>query len=400
LIIAFRFSLFVFRFSSFEFRVSPFSGSLLSHMGTAKPSADLRTGHPYYMHEAVHAQPALVARVLAEQRQAIDRAAEAAAAAKRILFIGIGTSSHAAALGECALRHLTAGRAHAQYEQSFEFTHYPVALSSEDFVAVVSHRGWKAFSVEALKLAKKQGARTLSITGEHGAESIHAADFVVTTCEQEICFAHTKSYTTALAVLAALAIGIAERRGHLAESAARAQLAKVPDWMRQALASEAQARDAAKAVAKRERLLFTGAGPNWYTAWEAALKVKETSYLHAEGFEAEQFLHGPLAEVDARASLVALLNGGPTDARNIAILRAAAEVGALCVAVANPAASPNVPAAHRLDVPAVPEWLAPLVHIVPLQLFTYYIAIERGTNPDTAREHEPAHSRAKSHYQL
>ena len=98
--------------------------------------------------------------------------------------------------------------------------------------------------------------------------------------------------------------------------------------------------------------------------------------------------------------LVALVNGGPTDARNIAILRAAAEVGALCVAVVNAAASPNVPAAHRLDVPAVPEWLAPLVHIVPLQLLTYYIALERGTNPDTAREHEPAHSRAKSHYEL
>lgn len=368
-------------------------------MGT-KPAAERRSGHPYYMYEAVVAQPELVARVLTERRAAIERAAEVAAAAKRILYLGIGTSSHAAAIGERLLRHLTGGRAHAQVEHSYEFVNYPFALGADDFVVVVSHRGWKAFSVEALKKAKAMGAHTLSITGEHGDQAIPAADFVIETCEQEICFAHTKSYTTALAVLAAFAVGVTEKRGWLPEPDARKQLERVPEWMKQALASEAQARAAAKAVASRPRVIFTGAGPNGFTAWEAALKVKETSYMAAEGFESEQFLHGPLSEADSRASVVAVLTGGATETRNLAILRATGEVGALRVAVANRAQSPELPAEHVLEMPAVPEWLSPFVAIIPLQLLTYFLALERGTNPDTAREHEPAHERAKKHYQL
>jgi glucosamine--fructose-6-phosphate aminotransferase (isomerizing) len=367
-------------------------------MGT-KPAAERRSGHPYYMYEAVFAQPELVARVLTERRAAIERAAEAAAA-KRIFYLGIGTSSHAAAIGERFLRHLTGGRAPAQVEQSYEFVNYPVALGADDFAVVVSHRGWKAFSVEALKKAKAMGAHTLSITGEHGDQAIHAGDFVVETCEQEICFAHTKSYTTALAVLAAFAIAVAEKRAELREPGARRQLEQVPGWMKQALASENQARAAAKAVASRPRLIFTGGGANSFTAWEAALKVKETSYVAAEGFESEQFLHGPLAEVDGRASVVAVLTGGPTQARNLAILRAAGEVGALRLAVANRAKSPDLPAEHVLEIPVAPEWLSPFVTVVPLQLLAYFLALERGTNPDTAREHEPAHERAKAHYQL
>jgi glucosamine--fructose-6-phosphate aminotransferase (isomerizing) len=368
-------------------------------MGT-KPAPDLRTGHPYYMHEAVHAQPELVARILRERAAGVARAAEAAARAKRIFFIGIGTSSHAAALGERFLRHLTAGRAHAVVEQSFEFVVYPPALGPEDFTVVVSHRGWKAFSAEAVKRAKKTGAGTMVVTGQHGDQAIPGADFVVETCEQEICFAHTKSYTTALAVLALLAIEVAERRGQLAEADARAQLARVPEWMQQALAAEPQARDAARGIAARPRLLFAGAGPNWLTAWEAALKVKETSYVHAEGFESEQFLHGPLAEADARAAIVVFLAGGPADERNLSILRATGEVGALRVAVAPQPALAAAPAEHGIEVPAAPEWLSPFPHTVAAQLLTYYLALEHGANPDTAREHEPAHSRAKQHYQL
>jgi len=365
-----------------------------------KPAAERRSGHPYYMYEAVFAQPERVARVLTERRASIERAAEAAAATKRILYLGIGTSSHAAAIGERFLRHLTGARTHVQVEQSYEFVNYPIALDADDFVVVVSHRGWKAFSVQALKKAKAMGAHTLSVTGERGDEAIHVADFVVETCEQEVCFAHTKSYTTALAVLAMFAIAVAGKRGQLREPDAWKRLEQVPEWMRQALAAEAQARAAARAVAARPRLIFTGAGANSFTAWEAALKVKETSYVAAEGFESEQFLHGPLSEVDGRASLVAVLTGGPTEARNLAILRAAGEVGALRVAVANRAQSPKLPAEHILEIPAVPEWLSPFVTVVPLQLLTYFLALERGTNPDTAREHEPAHERAKTHYQL
>ena len=172
-----------------------------------------RSAHPYYMYDAIREQPVRVARVLDSQRATIEQAAASAAAAKRIVFAGIGTSYHAAQIGEHFLRHLTAGRAHSLLEQSFELVHYPPAFDPDDFVILVSHRGWKNYSVEALKKARAAGARSMAVTGENGGEGIRAAEFVVLTCEQEISFAHTKSYTTALGALALFAIEVAERRG-------------------------------------------------------------------------------------------------------------------------------------------------------------------------------------------
>jgi glucosamine--fructose-6-phosphate aminotransferase (isomerizing) len=360
-----------------------------------------RSAHPYHMFDAIRAQPNRVARVLESRRQALERAADAAAPKQRLIFAGIGTSFHAACVGEHFLRHLSAGRARAQVEQSFEFVHYPLALSSADAMIVASHRGWKNFSVEVVRRAKSAGALTITVAGQDGGDGIRAADFVVPTCEQELSFAHTKSYTTALAALAHLAIGIAARRGWLADpAAALADLARVPSWMEDALAVEPQARAAAREIAARPRLFFVGAGPNWSTASEGALKVKETSYGPAEGFETEQLLHGPLAEADSRVAAVVHFTGGPGDPRAAEAWAALGEVGALRVAISSRGAAPGISGGHRLEVPAAPEWLSPFVHVIPVQFLSYFLALERGTNPDTGREDQSAHSRAKQHFQL
>ncbi len=362
--------------------------------------SEKRDAHPYFMHDAIRQQPALLAQVLESQWALVERAADAAAARQRLVFVGIGTSYHAAQIGEHFLRHLTGGRAHALVEQSFELVNYPLALGADDAVIAVSHRGWKNYSVQAIQAARAAGALTISVTGRNGGKGITAAEFVVPTCEQEISFAHTKSFTSALAVLAAFAIRVAKRRGLLADAAAaRAALARIPALMEQALESERQAREVAQGIAARQRWIFVGAGPNWATAREGALKVKETSYMAAEGFETEQFLHGPLAEVDSRAALVALLTGGPGDARARALLHATGELGALRIAVAARGIR-DVPADHSMEVPAVQEWLSPFVQVVPGQLLSYYVAVERGCNPDTGREDQPAHARARRHYKL
>ncbi|HEX9759401.1 MAG TPA: SIS domain-containing protein [Candidatus Acidoferrales bacterium] len=359
-----------------------------------------RSAHPYYMHDAILAQPALVRRLLGERRDAVEHAASDAAAKKRIVFVGIGTSLHAAMLGERFLRHHSGGRIHVLVEQSFELVHHPLVLGPEDFVVLISHRGWKNFSVEALKRTRDGGALTLSITGDDGGDGIRTAHHVVTTCEQEVSFAHTKSYTTALAALALFGISVAERHMHATDPAAsRRELAAVPDAMQGALACEAQVREIAADVAKRPRLLFIGAGVNWATAWEGALKVKETAYLAAEGFETEQFLHGPISEADERASAVAIFNGGAPDERLHAALRALGEVGVLRVAVV-PRGMQGVAAEHVVEVPAVAEWLTPFAQIVPVQFLSYYLALELGANPDTGREEHPAHARAHAAYKL
>ena len=364
----------------------------------AHPSGK-RTAHPYHMYEAIQQQPELIARLLQAERAVIERAADAAASRQRFILVGIGTSYHAAQVGEHFLRYLTGGRATALVEQSFELVHYPLALGRDDAVIAISHRGWKNYSIQAVQRARAAGALTIAVTGREGGDGIRAADFVLTTCEQEASFAHTKSYTTALAVLAVLAIRLAERRGVLADATARPAVERIPEAVREALHCEAIACEAARQIALRQRWFFIGVGPNWASAREGALKVKETSYRAAEGFETEQFLHGPLAEMDSRAAVVALLTGGPGDARARSVLRAAGELGVLRIAVVARGVA-EAPAESCIEVPAVEEWLSPFVQVVPVQLLSYYVALERGCNPDTGREDQPGHALARQHFNL
>jgi glucosamine--fructose-6-phosphate aminotransferase (isomerizing) len=367
------------------------------------------------MHDAILAQPGCIDRMLGSQRDVIERAAQAAAAKKRILFAGIGTSLNAARLGAFFLRTLTAGRALVAVEQSFEFIHYPLALGPEDAVVLSSHRGWKNFSVEALKRAKAAGALTIAVTGELGGEGMGLADFRISTCEQENSFAHTKSFSTALTALALFAVRVAQHRNLLSCPGGVDPLREIETIsarMRDALSCEAACAAAAKEIAARPRLLFVGAGPQWTLASEAALKVKETSYLHTEGLETEEFLHGPFSEMDSRASLVALLvddsataQPSPAYARLIQALRAVGELRVHRVAIvsrrtAHSPAPTEIPAEQVIELPGVPEWLSAFTHLIPIQFLSYYLALARSTNPDTGRQHEPAHARAQSLFKL
>lgn len=369
------------------------------------------------MHDAILAQPDCIDRMLGSQRDVIERAAEAAAAKKRIIFAGIGTSFNAARLGAFFLRTLTAGRALVAVEQSFEFIHYPLALGPDDAVVLSSHRGWKNFSVEALKRAKAAGALTIAVTGELGGEGMGLADLRISTCEQENSFAHTKSFSTALTALTLFAVRVAQHRNLLSIAGSGTQplqeIENISARIRDALSCEAACAAAAKEIAERPRLLFVGAGPQWTLASEAALKVKETSYFHTEGLETEEFLHGPFSEMDSRASLVALLvndsataQPSPAYARLVQALRAVGELGVFRVAVISrqhstaPAAPQDIPAERVIELPGVPEWLSAFTHLIPIQFISYYLALARGTNPDTGRQHEPVHARAQSLFKL
>jgi glucosamine--fructose-6-phosphate aminotransferase (isomerizing) len=358
-----------------------------------------RTQHPFYLYDAIFAQPALVRRMLTADAEKVSAAAHAAAKKDRLWIVGIGSSLYTAQIAEHFLWHLTAGRASVSAAQSFEFVQYPPVLGSRDAVIVLSHTGTTTYSVEALALARRAGALTITISGENEGEAMRSADFLINACEQEVCFAYTKSFTTALARLALFAVEYAEARGEEI-SAARQSLERVPDLMPQALALEPQVKTLATKIASRGRTVLFGAGPNWAVAREIALKIKESSFEPAEGAETEQFLHGPFSEVDARMTLIAILAGVPADARARQILRAAGIAGARRVAFHVPSAVPDDSANDWLAVPAVEEWLSPFVFLVPLQLLTYYLALARGTNPDCGRQDQPAHARARQqHYQ-
>ncbi len=360
-----------------------------------------RTAHPYYLYDAIHAQAALIEKVFA-RRDAIERAAAAMAEKERITFVGIGTSLHAAQIAELWMREFTAGRIWPHFEQSFELVNHTIAFGPRDAVVVITHTGTTSASIAALRAARGAGALTVAVTGEMSGTEIRGADFHIETCDQEVSFAYTKSYSTALAALALMILRIAERKKLSATGIDGGAVERMPEFIRQALTLEPQIRQIAKNVAPLSRIVLFGTGVGWPTAREGALKIKESCYIAAEGFETEEVLHGPFSEIDSRAALIGLLTGRSSDARARQILRAAGEVKTLRVAIATPSANHEISAEHTLVVPeagpASGEWLAAFTHLVPLQLLNYFIALERGLNPDTGRQDQPAHATASRHY--
>jgi glutamine---fructose-6-phosphate transaminase (isomerizing) len=358
---------------------------------------EARKAHPYFMYQAIHDQPALIESVLA-QRVGIDRMADAVAQKQRITFVGIGTSLHAARVAQSWMRDFTSGVFWAHAEQSFELVHHPLAFNRDDAVVVITHTGTTTASLEALRMARAAGAFTVAITGQVSNDEIRGADFHIETCEQEVAFAYTKSYSTALMVLALMIARIASQKYLLATPSMPAELDRVPDLVRQALTLEPQVRGWAKRVAPLSRIEIFGSGAAWPTASEAALKIKEASYIAAEGFETEEILHGPFSETDSRGSLVGLFAGDSADERGRQILRAAGELKMPRVAIAVPSANHDLSAEEILLVPEVPAWLAAFVHLIPLQLLTYYLALERGASPDSGRMEQAEHAAASKHY--
>ncbi len=358
---------------------------------------EMRKAHPYYVYDAIQAQPELIEKIF-RKRGAIELASDAAAERQRIFFVGIGTSFHAARVAESWMREFSAGRVLAHAEQSFELVHHPIAFTPKDAVIVITHTGTTTASVEALSTARAAGALTLAITGEMSGEGVRSADFQIETCEQEVAFAYTKSYTTALAALALLTVRITERRKLLARGYSGEEIARVPWLIREAFNLEPQVRDLAKRISPLVRIEIFGTGVGWTTASEAALKIKEACYIAAEGFETEEILHGPFSESDSRAALIGLLTGRETDNRARQILRAAGELKMPRAAIASPSANRDICAEQILVVPETSEWLTAFVHLIPLQLLTYFLALERGLNPDTGRQDQPAHAAASRHY--
>jgi glucosamine--fructose-6-phosphate aminotransferase (isomerizing) len=349
-----------------------------------------RPRHPYFMYEAIYAQPGALRLVLRDNADAVREAAARLRAAERVYLCGIGTSWHACLVGQLLLARAGGLGHRARAFHSFEFVDYWEEPPPGTAVIVVSHRGTKRYSLEALRKAKAGGGVAVVITGRGSGEGLQIADVTLSTVEQESSAAHTVSYTTAMALLAALA---AEVGGDAELGAA---LEAIPDQMALLLGQEAWEELAAR-HADHRRYWFVGGGPNAATAFEAALKMSEANHSLAVGFDAEQVLHGPWAALEPRDLVVAVAPPGPAHARLVTLGRAAREVGAPLLSVVEEGDKElGALSAESIALPPVPELLTPILAVVPLQLFTYHLALLRGVNPDTMRGDQAAHGRARS----
>jgi glucosamine--fructose-6-phosphate aminotransferase (isomerizing) len=355
-----------------------------------------RGGYKHFMLKEIHEQPRAVEDTL---RGRVDLqtgecnpaemgvAPDFARSLRRVVLLACGTSFHAALYGRYLLESLA--RVPTVVELASEFRYRTPVIDANDLVVAVSQSGETADTLAALREAKARGARVLAVVNVQGSAIARAADGTLYThAGPEIGVASTKCFTAQLAAMVLLATYLGQQRGALAPERAQALLGefvRIPEKIRETLTQDDHIAQIAKAIVQAPDALFLGRGLSYPIALEGALKLKEISYVHAEGYAGGEMKHGPLALVDSNMPVVCLL---PRDSTLEKMLSNVQEVRARdgqVIAVANDETTANKLARFTIVVPETAEELTPLLTTVPLQLLAYHVADQRGTDVDQPR---------------
>ena len=306
---------------------------------------------------------------------------------RSIHMIACGTAFHACLVGKYWLETMTGVPVHV--ETASEFRYRETTVTGEDLVIAVSQSGETADTLAAVKLAKEKGAKILAICNTVGSALTRTADWTLYShCGPELGVASTKAFIGQLTALAIITLHAAIGRGKMTETEGRAfveELVKVPGWIRSALKLDKQVLEVAKKFSKKEHFLFIGRYLNYPIALEAALKLKEISYIHAEGYAAGELKHGPIALIDTEMPVVVIATQSRVLDKTLSSLEEVKARGAQVIVIATEGVGEFKDCAAVLRVPAVPESLSPLVNIIPLQLLAYHVADLRGCDVDQPR---------------
>ncbi len=361
-----------------------------------------RAGHPFYMFDAIAAQPAAITEAVARNREGVAKLARALKETPSLTLAGLGTSLNGALYGEYWLRMI--GRmASVRAVSSFDAVNYGLKPAAGGALLVLSHRGWKQYSARAVAEAKAAGIVTAAICGQGPGEGARQAEHLLLTTEQEQSAAHTKSLTAAMALLFELALELRAQggSGDLETQALRTQFEAIPELMRRRLGDDSRERDAAEQLRNYRRILVLGGGPNYPTAREIALKLKETSFAYAEGMQVEEFLHGPISSADRDTLVIIASGGGAAGARAEQVANALGEIGAERLGIYTRTGSALAEAVDvGIQVEGEDEALSPFALLLSLQLFTYWLAVKRGCNPDLAHRDDARHVKAAGHFEM
>jgi glutamine---fructose-6-phosphate transaminase (isomerizing) len=306
--------------------------------------------------------------------------------AGRIFLVGTGTSYHGAQAGEHLFR--SAGF-EAIAMPAFEFAQYQPAPDPDDALVLLSHRGIKRFSEIALDSFRSRSSRWVAITGFGSPLS---GQGVIRTLPQEASAVHTASHTGAMTRLAQLAVLLAAGTGRTRPFWEPA-MALLPESAAAAVAARSRCQEVVDAIALDRPAHYLGAGPAWATANEGALKLREASHAQAEGHELENFLHGPLVSVEAGQTAFCVVEPGPALERAQQIVQALVTVGVQVVVVGS-AADQVDGASFSLSLHRLPEVLAPIANVIPLQWIAYLAAERLGVDADNLRRDDPPYGHA------
>jgi glucosamine--fructose-6-phosphate aminotransferase (isomerizing) len=307
---------------------------------------------------------------------------------QRVVFVACGTSHHAALVGRIMIERLAA--LPAEVAIASEFRYSDLVLGPETLVVAVSQSGETADTMGAVKAARQRHAPVLAITNVVGSAIAREADGVLYThAGPEIGVASSKTFTATLTACYLLALALGRSRGNLTEVDGRKRiddLLEVPRLMEEALALEGTVATLARKLVGYHNMLYLGRGVHHPVALEGALKLKEISYIHAEGYAAGEMKHGPIALIDEHTPVVALAPRDPSYDRMLGNIEEVRARDGRVIAVCHADDTEIARRVHEvLPVPAAPDLLAPLVTVIPLQLLAYHMAALRGLDVDQPR---------------
>jgi glucosamine--fructose-6-phosphate aminotransferase (isomerizing) len=308
---------------------------------------------------------------------------------KRILIIACGTSWHAGLVAEYVIEEFA--RIPVEVEYASEFRYRNPIINSNDIVIAISQSGETADTLAAIKLAKEKGAFVFgvcNVVGSSISRETHAGAY--THAGPEIGVASTKAFTTQITVLTMLALRLAKAKGTISNSDLHLylqELEAIPEKVTEVLNSTAAiAKEIAAIYKDAPNCLYLGRGYNFPVALEGALKLKEISYIHAEGYPAAEMKHGPIALIDEKMPIVVIApKQGHYDKVVSNIQEIKARSGKIIAIVTKGDTQVKALADHVIEIPETSDALSPLITTIPLQLLSYYIAVNRGCNVDQPR---------------
>jgi glucosamine--fructose-6-phosphate aminotransferase (isomerizing) len=308
--------------------------------------------------------------------------------AKRIIMVACGTSWHACLVGEYLFEDLA--RIIVEVEYASEFRYRNPIIGEGDIVIAVSQSGETADTLAALELAKSKGATILGICNVVGSSISRITDAgSYTHAGPEIGVASTKAFTAQVTVLTLMALSLAKKKGTLSESKFRSMLSEleaIPTKVAKVLEKNDLIESIAAEYKNSTNALYLGRGSSFPVALEGALKLKEISYIHAEGYPAAEMKHGPIALIDEEMPVFVIATKGTSYEKVVSnIQEVKARKGKIIAIVTEGDVQVKEMADHIIEIPETDEHLVPLLATIPLQLLSYHIAVMRGCNVDQPR---------------
>ncbi len=310
------------------------------------------------------------------------------AQAKRVIIVACGTSWHAGLVGEYLFEDLA--RIPVEVEYASEFRYRNPIIQEGDIVIAISQSGETADTLAAIQLARQKGATIIGIcnvVGSSIARATHAGSY--THAGPEIGVASTKAFTAQVTVLTLMALMVGRKKGAIQESKYRAllnELENIPELIAQVLKQDSNVQVISHIYQNARNFLYLGRGYNFPVALEGALKLKEISYIHAEGYPAAEMKHGPIALIDEEMPVVVIATKGDSYEKIVSnVQEVKARGGKIISIVTEGDVEVAAISDHIIEIPETPDPISPLISVIPLQLLSYHIAVLRGCNVDQPR---------------